>query len=112
MIVIDFLPSGTPARGDPVDAVIDLQGVAYVTDNIRIYAFDFLERDSSNALAFLDRVGAPLTSPTATYGQAWDMDIDSMNALYIIPMPSSATAGLDLDPRSPELADEEQSQVH
>ncbi|HKL50621.1 MAG TPA: Ig-like domain-containing protein, partial [Wenzhouxiangellaceae bacterium] len=83
VIVIDFLPSGTPAQGDPVDAVIDLQGVAYVTDTRRIYAFDFLERNSSNALAFLDRVGAPLSSGTGSYGQAWDMDIDSMDALYI-----------------------------
>jgi len=83
VIVIDSLPSGTPAQGDPVDAVIDLQGVAYVTDTRRIYAFDFLERDSSNALAFLDRVGAPLSSGTGSYGRAWDMDIDSMDALYI-----------------------------
>ncbi|MBU1188319.1 MAG: choice-of-anchor D domain-containing protein [Gammaproteobacteria bacterium] len=83
VIVIDFLPSGTPAQGDPVDAVIDLQGVAYVTDTRRIYAFDFLERDSSNALAFLDRIGAPLSSGTGSYGRAWDMDIDSMDALYI-----------------------------
>ncbi|MFW5816556.1 MAG: MFS transporter [Wenzhouxiangella sp.] len=29
-----------------------------------------------------------------------------------IAMPASATAGLDLDPRSPELADDEQSQAH
>ena len=83
VIVIDFVPPGTPAQGDPVDAVIDLNGVAYVTDTRRIYAFDFLERDSSNALAFLDRVGAPLSSGTGSYGQAWDMDIDSTDALYI-----------------------------
>jgi len=80
VIRIDSAPSGTLLS--PVDAVIDDQGVLYVTDSRAIYAFDFLERNSSNAVAFLDRVGAPdLSNPP--YRGAWDMDIDSGGNVYV-----------------------------
>ena len=79
-VKLDSAPSGTLLS--PVDAVIDAQGVLYVTDSRAIYAFDFLERISSNNVAFLDRVGAPdLSNPP--YRGAWDMDIDSGGNVYV-----------------------------
>lgn len=84
VIVIDFLPSGTPAQGAPVDAAIDADGILYVTDSSRLYAFDFLRRGSSNSAVFLDRIGAPLNSGTGSYDEAWDLDVDSAGNVYVV----------------------------
>jgi hypothetical protein len=75
---LDLLPSGTQQLGDPVDAVIDSNGVVYVISRSRLYAYDFLARNSSNGPLFLGRVGELFQ-----FGRAWDMDIDSGGNLYV-----------------------------
>jgi len=84
VIRIDDLPFGTPTQGDPVDAAIDAQGLLYVTDTTKLYAFDFLQRVGSNAAKFLDRIGAPLGANFGSYGQAWDIDVDSGGNVYVV----------------------------
>ena len=84
VIVIDSLPSGTFAQGAPVDAAIDSQGIVYVTDTRRVYAFDFLQRSSSNAVRFLERLGRPASESPGDFGQAWDMDVDSEGNVYVV----------------------------
>jgi len=84
VIRIDVVPSGTFVQGDPVDATIDPRGIVYVTDTRRVYAFDFLDRFSSNAVRFLGRLGAPATQSQGDFGQAWDMDVDSQGNVYVV----------------------------
>ncbi len=68
-----------------MDAAIDSQGIAYVTNTNRVYAFDFLTRPAggSNGMLFLGRLGAPASQSQGDFGQAWDMDIDSQDNVYV-----------------------------
>lgn len=85
VIRLDLLPPGTVAFSNYVDAVIDSQGIAYVTNTTRVYAYDFLTRPAggSNGMQFLGRLGAPATQSQGDFGQAWDMDIDSQDNVYV-----------------------------
>jgi len=85
-IRIDFLPAGTFTQGTPVDAAIDPSGIVYVTDSIKVYAFDFLTRDSggNNAVEFLGRLGRPASEAQGDFNQAWDMDVDSQGNVYVV----------------------------
>ncbi len=85
-IRIDFFPPGVIDPGDPIDATIDPQGIVYVADQIRVYAYDFLERDTggNNAVVFLERLGAPASQAQGDFGQAVDMDSDSQGNVYVL----------------------------
>lgn len=85
VIRANVLPPGTIPLGDYVDAAIDRQGIAYVASTHRVYAYDFLTRDAggNNAMLFLGRLGAPASQSQGDFGQAWDMDIDSHDNVYV-----------------------------
>lgn len=85
VIRLDLLAPGASVLANHVDATIDRQGILYVTDTIKVYAYDFLTRPpgSGNATLFLGRLGAPATQTQGHFGQAWDMDIDSADNVYV-----------------------------
>lgn len=85
VIRLDLWPPGTFRLNSHVDAAIDSQGIAYVTDTSRVYAYDFLTRPAggSNGMLFLDRLGAPASQSAGDFGQAWDMDVDSQDNVYV-----------------------------
>jgi sugar lactone lactonase YvrE len=85
VIRLDLLAPGAIVLNNHVDAAIDSQGILYVTDTAKVYAFDFLTRPpgSSNATLFLGRLGAPASQSQGHFGQAWDMDIDSADQVYV-----------------------------
>ncbi len=68
---------------NPVDAVIDAQGILYVASTRKLLAFDFLEREGSNAAVFFDRIDEALGASFSSIGQAWDIDADSLGAVYV-----------------------------
>ncbi|HRQ66748.1 MAG TPA: Ig-like domain-containing protein, partial [Xanthomonadaceae bacterium] len=85
VIRLDLLPPGTIPFSNYVDAAIDSQGIAYVTNTNRVYAYDFLTRPAggSNGMRFLGRLGAPASQSQGDFGQAWDMDIDSQDHVHV-----------------------------
>ncbi len=85
VIRLDLLPSGTIPFNNFVDAAIDSQGISYVTNTNRVYAYDFLTRPAggSNGMLFLGRLGAPASQSQGDFDQAWDMDIDSQDNVYV-----------------------------
>ncbi|TVQ36357.1 MAG: HYR domain-containing protein [Wenzhouxiangella sp.] len=84
VIRVDNLPPDPFTQGDLVAAAIDPNGIVYVTDNIKVYAFDFLERGDNNSTLFLERLGRPATEAQGDFGQAWDMDVDSEGKVYVV----------------------------
>ncbi len=84
-IRLDLLPPGTVPFSNYRYAAIDSQGIAYVANTSRVYAFDFLTRPvgGSNGMLFLGRLGAPATQSTGDFGQAWDMAVDSQDKVYV-----------------------------
>lgn len=80
---LNLLPGGTIALNDEEDAAIDLNGLLFVTNNIKVYVFDLLTRGTSNEPEFLERLGRPASVAAGDFGNAWDMDVDSDGSIYV-----------------------------
>ncbi|NKI36337.1 choice-of-anchor D domain-containing protein [Wenzhouxiangella sp. XN79A] len=82
VVRLDGVPSSI--LSNPVDAVIDAQGILYVASTRKLLAFDFLEREGSNEAVFFDRIDEVVGASSSDIGQAWDIDADSAGNVYVV----------------------------